>query len=72
MQDFLLNKMESPKIGRPTLSEDEKQGKITAVRLRDEERGLLEKAAAVHGKRLSEWMRDVLVSSAKRQLRNEA
>jgi hypothetical protein len=69
MQDFLLNKMKPQKIGRPVLSEDEKQGKITAVRLREEERGLLERAASNHGQRLSEWMREVLVASAKRQLK---
>jgi uncharacterized protein (DUF1778 family) len=69
MQDFLLNKMKTTKIGRPALSENAKHGKITAVRLREDERGLLEKAAATHGQRLSDWMREVLIGTAKRQLR---
>ena len=62
--------MKTPKMGRPSLSADEKQTKITAVRLRDDERGLLEKAAATHDQRLSEWMREVLLATAKRQLKS--
>jgi hypothetical protein len=69
LQDFSLNKMNNPKIGRPVLSADEKQTKITAVRLRGDERGLLEKAAATHGQRLSDWMRQVLLGAAQRQLK---
>lgn len=51
------------------MPEGEKQAKITAVRLKEDERGLLEKAAATHGQRLSDWMREVLINAARRQLR---
>jgi hypothetical protein len=65
-QHFLLNKM---KTGRPKLSEQDKKGQITGVRLKSEERQLLEKAASSHKKSLSDWMRNVLVSTAIRQLK---
>jgi ATP-dependent DNA helicase RecG len=51
------------KIGRPKLSEDDKKGQITGVRLRDEERLLLEKKAQSEGKTLSAWMRDAVVKN---------
>jgi len=49
------------KIGRPKLSDNAKMAQITGVRLRDEERKLLEQKAASEGKTLSAWMRDTLV-----------
>jgi len=52
------------KLGRPPLLEAQKKGKITGVRLRDEERSLVEKAAEKSGQGLSEWMRKVLVNAA--------
>ena len=51
-------------MGRPKLSEDEKKGQITGVRLRDEERQLLETKARSEGKTLSAWMRDAVVKTA--------
>lgn len=57
------------KLGRPELPDDEKQAKITAVRLREDERDLIENAAQGKSQKLSEWMRDVLISSARRQLK---
>jgi uncharacterized protein (DUF1778 family) len=57
------------KIGRPRLSTKEKKGQITGVRLRGEERLLLEKAAAKSSQKLSDWMRDTLLKRAYRQAR---
>lgn len=57
--------MNPPKTGRPELPPDEKQGKITAVRLRTEERQLVENAAEGSNQKLSEWMRIALISKAK-------
>jgi ATP-dependent DNA helicase RecG len=51
------------KIGRPKLSDNTKMAQITGVRLRDEERQLLENRAALEGKTLSAWMRDMLVKN---------
>jgi ATP-dependent DNA helicase RecG len=61
VKHFLLNKMK--KTGRPKLSEDAKMVQITGVRLRDEERQLLEEKASSEGKTLSAWMRDALVKA---------
>ncbi len=51
------------KTGRPKLPETDKKGQITGVRLRDEERQLLEKKAQSEGKTLSAWMRDAVVKT---------
>lgn len=45
------------------MAEDEKKGHITGVRLRDEERQLLEKKAESEGKTLSEWMRGAVMKT---------
>lgn len=55
------------KTGRPKLADSAKKGQITGVRLRLEERNLLEKAAATKNQTLSGWIRDTLISSANRQ-----
>jgi uncharacterized protein (DUF1778 family) len=55
------------KTGRPKLSDEAKKGQITGVRLRSDERELLEKAAATKNQTLSGWIRDTLISSAMRQ-----
>jgi ATP-dependent DNA helicase RecG len=52
------------KTGRPKLSKKEKKGQITGLRLRDEEREILEKTASSEGKTLSAWMRETLVNRA--------
>ena len=67
MRDFLLNKMRT---GRPPLLEAEKKAQITGVRLRPEERTLLERAASKLDQNLSEWMRNVLVETASKQLKS--
>ena len=60
--------MNSPKMGRPELPADARQGKITAVRLRTDERELLETVAGSENQKLSDWMREVLISSAKNKV----
>jgi uncharacterized protein (DUF1778 family) len=57
------------KTGRPKLNSDEKKGQITAIRLRSDERELVEKAASIQNQNLSEWMRGVVILTAKRQTR---
>lgn len=52
------------KTGRPKKEDSEKKGKITAVRLRDDERQFFEKAAARKGQTISEWIRDNLMEKA--------
>ncbi len=46
----------------------EKKEKITGVRLRSDERLLIQMAADANGKKLSEWMRNVLVNTASTEL----
>jgi len=57
------------KLGRPPLLKAQKKGKITGVRLREDERALVEQAAQNNGKRLSDWMRNVLVNAAKYEMK---
>jgi uncharacterized protein (DUF1778 family) len=57
------------KMGRPKLSANEKKGQITGVRLRSEERELLERAALGQKQKLSEWMRETLLSRASKEAR---
>jgi uncharacterized protein (DUF1778 family) len=57
------------KIGRPKLSSSQKKAEIAGVRLKPDERSLMEEAASQQNERLSEWMRKNLLSAAKRQLR---
>ncbi len=64
-QYFLLNKM---KTGRPILQESQKKAKITGLRLRREEREMLENAAGTQKKKLSDWMRGVLLENVKKCL----
>ena len=52
------------KLGRPPLLEAQKQGKITGVRLRGDDRALVEKAAYLDGKKLSAWIRLTLLAAA--------
>lgn len=60
------------KLGRPKLPEKEKKGQMTGVRLRQDERELIEKAAASKKQTFSGWIRETLISSAHRQARAKA
>jgi len=48
------------KAGRPALPKGEARGKITPVRLQDQERVVYEKTARKAGLSLSEWIRQSL------------
>jgi uncharacterized protein (DUF1778 family) len=56
------------KLGRPRLSKHEKKNQITGIRLRTEEREIVERAALRQSQRLSDWIRETLLSKAQRQL----
>ena len=56
------------KTGRPVLLDSQKKAKITGLRLRREEREMLESAAVIQKKKLSDWMRGVLLENAKKCL----
>src|ERR1035441_1674824 len=52
------------KLGRPKIEDSEKKERITGVRLREDERQILEKAASSQGKTLSAWIRSSLLENA--------
>jgi len=56
------------KTGRPKLPEGSRKQQITGVRLRTDERTLVEKAAAGRNQKLSAWIRTTLVSTAHEQI----
>ena len=58
-------------MGRPPMQNTEKKENITGVRLRGEERVLIQMAADASGKKLSEWMRNVLVAAASSELNSK-
>lgn len=55
------------KTGRPKLKNNEKKGQIMGVRLRSDERALVEKAAANQSQSLSDWIRNTLLTVAQKQ-----
>jgi ATP-dependent DNA helicase RecG len=52
------------KLGRPKIEDSEKKERITGVRLRENERQMLERAASIQGKTLSAWIRTSLIENA--------
>jgi uncharacterized protein (DUF1778 family) len=61
--------MEKRTRGRPELPESERKAGIVACRVDADERDQLDRAAGKAGVRLSDWMRERLLSAAKRELR---
>ncbi len=55
--------------GRPEIPEEDRKASIVACRVDADERAQLDQAADKAGTRLSDWMRDRLLSAAKRELR---
>jgi uncharacterized protein (DUF1778 family) len=55
--------------GRPEIPEEDRKASIVACRVDADERDQLDQAAGNAGVRLSDWMRDRLLSAAKRELR---
>jgi hypothetical protein len=64
---FLYYKM---KLGRPKMLSERKKTEVVVVRLRAEDRKLIEEAAERSSKGLSAWMRDSLISAASRRGKN--
>jgi uncharacterized protein (DUF1778 family) len=58
------------KTGRPKLPEQSRKLQITGLRLRQDERKKVEMAAGQRNQKLSDWMRETLLSTAERQLKN--
>jgi uncharacterized protein (DUF1778 family) len=56
------------KRGRPEMSEEEKRSVITQFRCTSEERELLEKAAEISGKKVSDWLREQAIRAARRSV----
>ena len=56
------------RLGRPKIAAGERKSKVTGVRLDKAERKLLQRVAKLRRSSLSLWMRDTLLSSAKREL----
>ena len=56
--------MKPPRIGRPPLAKKERKATLLSVRLTEEERRDVERAAKASGVGLSEWARRVLLASA--------
>jgi uncharacterized protein (DUF1778 family) len=56
------------KIGRPKLEKTEQKAQIIGVRLKNEERALIEKAASKSNKGLSAWTRETLLTAAALQM----
>ena len=55
--------------GRPEIPEGDRKASIVACRVDADERAQLDQAAERADQRLSDWMRDRLLASAKRELR---
>jgi uncharacterized protein (DUF1778 family) len=55
--------------GRPKMADTQKKNLITGVRLRGDERELVEKAAAIRNQSLSDWIRTALLTVARRHTR---
>lgn len=55
--------------GRPPVDPSEYRGYRLQVRLNEEERDLIEAAAAAAGEAVGAWMRDAAVRAAKRRTR---
>lgn len=56
------------KRGRPPLADDERKGHMFRIRMTQEERDLMDKAAKRDGKDTSAWAREILNAKAKKSL----
>ena len=56
--------MKAPRIGRPPIARKERKATLLSVRLTEDERRDVERAAKAAGVGLSEWARRVLIASA--------
>ena len=58
-------------VGRPELPPSERRSRVFCFRLREDEIGLLERAAKAVGNPVKDWARDVLLRAAKRRVASE-
>jgi hypothetical protein len=56
-----------PRLGRPALPEEEVRKALIGVRVREDERDLVRRAADAAGKSMSDWAREILVREARKQ-----
>jgi hypothetical protein len=56
--------MKAPRIGRPPVPKKLAKGRLLSVRFSDSEFRALNVAAAKDGKKLSAWVRDMLLTAA--------
>jgi hypothetical protein len=56
--------VKAPRIGRPPLAKKERKATLLSVRLTEEERREVERAAKTAGVGLSEWARRILLTAA--------
>jgi hypothetical protein len=56
--------VKAPRIGRPPIARKERKATLLSVRLTEDERRDVERAAKAAGVGLSEWARRVLIASA--------
>ncbi len=59
------------RMGRPMLPDDERREKPLRIRMSDEERELVDRAAEATGQTTSQWARDILERAAKKQVGDE-
>jgi hypothetical protein len=59
------------KMGRPKMPKQSRKLQITGVRLCQDDRQKVEMAAQQRKQKLSDWMREVLISSAEEQLKSQ-
>ena len=56
------------KLGRPKLKKAQQKAEIIGIRLKSDERNVVEKAAAKSKMKLSEWTRETLLTAANLQV----
>ena len=63
--------MAKKKMGRPPLAEGEAKGKLVQARLSEADHDTVQQAADAAGVKVSQWVRERLVSTARKELRQK-
>lgn len=61
-----------PRLGRPALPPAEVRKALIGVRVREDERDLIRRAAEAEGKSTSDWAREILLREARRRAAGKA
>lgn len=61
--------MNKPKMGRPPLPDDQRKGHMFRIRMTQDERDEIDRAAKAHGESASEWARVLLLKTARKASR---